>query len=137
VKKRALSYLQSLPTGKVTLKKLQVALNNIILPDLGITTKKPLCLRMAHRWLIKLGWHHTLVKKGVYMDGHKQADIVDYQQKVFLPAMAEFERQMAWYEGPELKCIAPNLAPGDCEIVLNFHDKSTFHGNEESRSAWL
>jgi hypothetical protein len=33
VKKRALSYLQSLPTGKVTLKKLQVALNTIILPD--------------------------------------------------------------------------------------------------------
>lgn len=47
VKKRVLSYLQSLPTGKVTPKKLQVALHNIILPDLGITTKKPLCIRMA------------------------------------------------------------------------------------------
>ena len=137
VKKRALSYLQSLPTGKVTPKKLQVALNNIILPDLGITTKKPLCLRTSRRWLIKLGWRHTLVKKGVYMDGHERADVVDYRQKVFLPAMAEFERRMARYEGPELKRVAPNLAPGEREIIPNFHDESTFHANEESRSAWL
>jgi len=47
VKKRTLSYLQSLPTGKVTPKRLQVALNTIILPDLGITTRKPLCVRTA------------------------------------------------------------------------------------------
>ena len=73
----------------------------------------------------------------MYMDGHKQADVVDYRQKVFLPAMAEFERRMARYGGPELKHLAPNLAPGECEIVPNFHDKSTFHGNEESSSAWL
>ena len=44
VKKRVLSYLQSLPTGKVTSKKLQVALNTIILPNLGITMKKLLCV---------------------------------------------------------------------------------------------
>ena len=46
VKKRALLYLQSLPTGKVTPKKLQVALNTIVLPDLGITVaqKLPQCL---------------------------------------------------------------------------------------------
>ena len=47
VKKRVLSYLQSLPTGKVTPEKLQVSLNTIILPDLGITTRKPLCVRTA------------------------------------------------------------------------------------------
>ena len=106
MKKRALSYLQSLPTEKVTPKKLQVALNTIILPDLGITTRKPLCVWMAHQWLIKLGWCNTLMKKGVYMDGH---DVVEYWQQVFLLAMAEFERWMAHYEGPELKCVAPNL----------------------------
>jgi hypothetical protein len=137
VKKRVLSYLQSLPTGKVTPKKLQVALNTVALPDLGITTKKPLCVRTARRWLIKLGWHHTLVKKGVYMDGHEQADVMEYQQSVFLPTMAEFKRRMARYEGPKLRHVAPNLAPGECEIVPNFHNESTFHANEESRSAWL
>jgi hypothetical protein len=137
VKKRALSYLQSLPTGKVTLKKLQVALNTIILPDLGITTQKPLCVWTARRWLIKLGWRNRLVKKSVYMDGHECADVVEYRQQVFLPAMAKFERWMAHYKGPELKHVAPNLAPGECKIIPNFHDESTFHANEESRSAWL
>ena len=71
------------------------------------------------------------------MDGHERADVVEYRQKVFLPAMAEFERRMAQYEGPELKCIPPTLAPGEREIIPNFHNESTFHGNEESSSAWL
>ncbi len=71
VKKRILDYLQSLPTGKVTLKKLQVAVNTEILPDLGITSKKPIGTRTARCWLIKLGWRYTEVKKGVYMDGHE------------------------------------------------------------------
>ncbi len=71
------------------------------------------------------------------MDGHERADVVDYRQKIFLPAMEEFGWRMALYEGPELKCIPPTLAPGEREIIPNFHDESTFHGNEESRSAWL
>ena len=62
---------------------------------------------------------------------------MDYQQRFFLPTMAEFERQMAQYEGPELRRVAPNLAPGEHEIVPIFHDRSTFHENEESHSAWL
>lgn len=39
VKKRILDYLQNLPTGKVTPKKLQIAVNTEILPDLGIPPK--------------------------------------------------------------------------------------------------
>jgi len=95
------------------------------------------CVQTACQWLIKLGWHNTLMKKGVYMDGHGHADVVEYQQQVFLPVMAEFERWMAHYEGPELKQVAPNLALGECEIIPNFHNKSSFHANEESCSAWL
>ena len=74
------------------------------------------------------------MKKGVYMDGH---DVVEYWQQVFLLAMAEFERWMAHYEGPELKCVAPNLAPSKWEIIPNFHNESGFHANEESHSARL
>ena len=46
-----------------------------------------------------------VVKKGIYMDGHEQADVVDYWQNHFLPTMAEFKRQMAWYEGPDLRHV--------------------------------
>ncbi|KJA19534.1 hypothetical protein HYPSUDRAFT_204573 [Hypholoma sublateritium FD-334 SS-4] len=137
VKKRVLDYLQSLPTGKVTPKRLQEAVNSEILPDLGITPKKPIGTRTARRWLIKLGWRYTQVRKGVYMDGHERADVVEYRQQIFLPLMAQFEARMVHYEGPELTRVAPNLAPGEREIIPNFHDESSFHGNEEVRSLWL
>ena len=39
-----------------------------------------------------------MVKKGVYIDGHEQEDVVDYQNKVFLPALKEFEKHVAKYE---------------------------------------
>ena len=84
----------------------------------------------AHRWLIKLGWRYTHVKKGVYiMDGHERADVqvVEYRQKVFLPLMAKFEAQMVHYEGPELKRVEPILRPGEREIIPNFYDESSFH----------
>jgi len=64
VKKRILDYLQSLPTGKVMPKKLQVAVNTEILLDLGITPKKPVGTCTARHRLIKLGWRYTEVKKG-------------------------------------------------------------------------
>ncbi|EDR06922.1 uncharacterized protein LACBIDRAFT_299287 [Laccaria bicolor S238N-H82] len=73
-------------------RKLQVAVSTEILPDLGITPKKPISTWTAHHWLIKLGWRYTQVKKGIYMDGHEHADIVEYCQNNFLPAMAKFEK---------------------------------------------
>ena len=137
VKKRILNYLRSLPTGKVTPKKLQAAVNTQILPDLGITPKRLIGTCTARRWLIKLGWRYTQVKKGVYMDGHERADVVKYCQEVFLPLMAQFEACMVHYEGHELNRITPILQPGEREIIPNFHDESTFHANDEVRSVWL
>jgi hypothetical protein len=137
VKNRTLDYLRNLPSGKVTPKKLQAALNATILPDLGITTTKPLCVRTARRWLIKLGWRHTAIKKGVYMDGHERSDVVAYRNDVFLPAMAKFETRMAQYDGPQLTHSKPKLAEGEREIIPCFHDESTFYAYEEGRSAWL
>ena len=90
VKKRTQEYLTNLPTRKVTPKGLQNALNSEIFPELGITPKKPISLRTARRWLIKLGWRHTVVRKGVYMDGHERADVVRYRNDTFLPAMSKF-----------------------------------------------
>ncbi|KAF8237448.1 hypothetical protein L208DRAFT_1389270 [Tricholoma matsutake] len=58
----------------------------------------------AHRWLIKLGWHQTVVQKGVYMDGHERNDVVEYQNK--------FEALMARHKGPELKKIMPEIHKG-------------------------
>jgi hypothetical protein len=51
--------------------------------ELNIAPKSPISEWTARRWLIKLGWRRTVVRKGVYMDGHEQEDVVDYWNKVF------------------------------------------------------
>ena len=47
-------------------------------------------LRTACQFLQKEGFQFMEHKKGLYCDGHKQPDVVDYCQKVFLPAMEEY-----------------------------------------------
>jgi len=78
VEKQTRDWLALQPTGKVTPQCLQEALNASILPGLGIILKNPLSERTAQRWLIKLGWHWTVVQKGVYIDGHEREDVVKY-----------------------------------------------------------
>ena len=136
VKKRTLDWLRAQPTGKVTPRGLQHALDSTIFPELNIRPKKPFSERTARRWLIKLGWRRTVVRKGVYMDGHERDDVVKYRNEVFLPAMARYEAQMVRYEGPEMKRIEPVLQPGEKRIIPLFHDECCFHGNDEARSLW-
>jgi hypothetical protein len=85
-------WLKAQRAGEVTPKRLQDALNNTILPGLSVSLKQPLSTRTARRWLLRLGWRLTTLRKGVYMDGHERPDVVEYREKVFLPAMERFER---------------------------------------------
>ena len=54
------------------------ALNTMILPDLGVALKHPLSHHTAQQWLLKLGYRQCLLRKGVYMDGHEQEDVIKY-----------------------------------------------------------
>lgn len=136
VRNVARSWLTSQDIGTVTPQKFCDGLNSEILPGLNIAVKKPICTRTAVRWLIKLGWRKTVLKKGVYMDGHERADVVHYRQFKYLPRIEELQRRMARYEGPNLIRIEPNLAPGEKEIIAVFQDESCFHANEFRTSAW-
>ncbi|KII84350.1 hypothetical protein PLICRDRAFT_46228 [Plicaturopsis crispa FD-325 SS-3] len=137
VQARARAWLTAQPIGKVTPRLLRDALNSVIFPELNISPKAPLSERTARRWLIKLGWRRTVVRKGVYMDGHERDDVVQYRRDVFLPAMKEFEARMVRYEGPELTEVQPILAPGVRPVIAQYHDECCFHANDESKSLWL
>lgn len=136
VQKASRDWLTALPAGEVTPLKFQRALNETILPALNIVLKAPLCERTARRWLIKLGWRRTLLKKGVYMDGHERPDVVEYRQEVFLPAIMKFEARMTRYEGPDLVPVKPQLAPGEKEVMPQYHDESCLSVNDYKWSAW-
>ncbi|KIL70111.1 hypothetical protein M378DRAFT_96383, partial [Amanita muscaria Koide BX008] len=137
VKKAASDWLNVQTAGNVTPKRFQEALNATIIPALLINLKNPLSERTAQRWLLKLGWRMTVLRKGVYMDGHERVDVVEYRQKVFLPLMEEYERRMAKYEGPDLKRVPPTLQLGEKEIIPNFQDESCLTVNEYKSRTWL
>lgn len=130
------AWLTSQKIGTVTPYRFCDGLNSDILPSLNISLKKPLCYKTALRWLVKLGWSPTKLKKGVYMDGHERDDVVQYRKTVYLPKITEYQRRMKKYEGPNLKCIEPELAEGEKEIIAIFQDESCCNANEYRTTAW-
>ncbi|KAJ7231192.1 hypothetical protein C8J57DRAFT_1251284 [Mycena rebaudengoi] len=133
----ARTWLEAQPVGSISPKTFQHALNNTILPALDVVLKKPLCERTARRWPIKLGWRLTILRKGVYMDGHEHPDVVDSRNNVFLPTTAKYEELMTKYEGPALEQVPPKLKEGEKEIIALFHDECCFHANDYKSRAWL
>ena len=65
---------------------------NKILPSLDVVRGNGMSLRTARRWLVKLGWRHTVFKRGVYMDGHERDDVKEYRQSTYIPKMREYEK---------------------------------------------
>jgi hypothetical protein len=136
VRSQVKSFPTNIPSGKVTPASLVKHVNGEVFPQLGIIPSKPLSVRTGRRWLIKLGWRYTAIKKGVYMDGHERKDVVLYRNKIFLPTMEKYEVRMVHYDGPDLKCVEPKLAEGEKEIIPLFHDECCFHANDHTSSAW-
>ena len=132
----ARAHLSSLPTGDVTPKRFHHALHERILPSLGWILGKPLSERTARRWLIKLGWRRTMLRKGVYMDGHERPDVVEYRKNDFLPLMALHEKNMVQWLANRTERVDPKLGPGDKRVIAVFQDESSFHVNEYKQIVW-
>ena len=128
----------SLSTGEVTPKLFTRTLNERILPTLGLALEKGLLERTGRRWLIRLGWSRTRLKKGVYMDGHERPEVKEYRNNVFLPLMAQYQKKMVQWlpEGSGLVRVDPILGPGEKRIIAVFQDESTFHANEYKQNIW-
>lgn len=55
--------------------------NEVIIPALGLDLGgQKISESCAVRWLSKLGYSMTEVKKGVYVDGHEREDVVEYRR---------------------------------------------------------
>jgi hypothetical protein len=46
---------------------------------------------MAHRWLERLGWWYGRQQNGMYVDGHKHEDIVQYRN-AFVQHFKQYEQ---------------------------------------------
>ena len=100
------------------------------------------CLgREIKRWFVyaflnSLGWHCHRHSRTIYYDGHERADVVE-RRREFLVEMAEFEKLMCKYSGPDCMTVTPpTLAEGQKEHILVVHDESTFYTNDDEKYEW-
>ena len=92
-----------------------------------------------YRWLHLLGYKHRKVTKGIFIDGHERADVVQYRDG-YLQRMDQRLRRKIQYANDadgHLVAIAPDLNPGEVETVLVFHDETCYAANDGKRCLWL
>ncbi|KAF8750260.1 hypothetical protein RHS01_09488 [Rhizoctonia solani] len=105
---------------------------------LGVS--KPISLRTAQHWMSKYGgfcWQKE--PKGQYFDGHKQANVVDYCQKTYVPFMQDIEQLTRVYNkkgtlDPQHPIL---LHPGEKPTIVWFHNKSVFFANDRWLVRWV
>ncbi|KAG0643691.1 hypothetical protein HOY80DRAFT_873221, partial [Tuber brumale] len=50
-----------------------------------------LSCQTAVKWLNEMGYKFHDVRKGMYKDGHRCGNVIQYRQEHFLPALKAFE----------------------------------------------
>jgi hypothetical protein len=104
--------------------------------------KKTISLRTAQRWLHRMSWRYGAKKRGMYIDGHERADIVEYR-KGFVARWKEYEKRMVHYDN-DGKVIGtlngfplPAHQQGQAfKLILVTHDESTFYANDRRKTKW-
>lgn len=84
---------------------------------------------MGYRWMQE--------PSGQYVDGHERADVVDYRQTKYLPALLKHEgRLRIFVDGVEYE--DPEEVPFEGRHVVRwYHDESTFFANDRRRVRWV
>ena len=126
--------------GTITPNNFRIAINIEILPRLLISCGKGISCACTYRWLSRLGFYKSEVKKGVYVDGHEREDVIAYRQEVFLPEMAKLDlytRQYTKRDDGTWQVIKPLLPPSVKPHVIYYHDESCFYGHDYKKIIWL
>lgn len=101
-----------------------------------------ICLRTARKWLCKLGYENKNICKNIFVDRHKQCDIVkDY--KNFFKKIKELKSYIIKFE--ENKIMKLKIYPFNCIfgrdnyylIVMITYNKYTFFANSRVQKIWM
>ncbi|KAH9924455.1 uncharacterized protein B0H18DRAFT_1211886 [Fomitopsis serialis] len=96
--------------------------------------------RTGRRWLKKLSWRYTRVRKGMYIDGHEREDIVAYRNG-FVVHWKEYEKCMTKFDEDgnpiEPQHGFPVPQTGRFKLILVTHDESTFYANDRRKTKWV
>ena len=125
-------HLQSIGEYCTTDHIIQYVARSEILAKLNRT--KTISHATAHRWIKKMGYRWQLCPHGQYVDGHERADVVEYCEKIFLPAIKGLESKMRkWgHDGKE-----EDSPENGRRTVFWFHDESTFYAHDRKKKRWV
>ena len=98
-------------------------------------------LRTARNWLRKLRYKYKDLRKDVFIDKHKQSDVIE-DRKNFLYKMEELNRYIVKFD--KNSAIKPKVYPADCvvggnnsrPVIVITYDWCTFSANNEIYEAW-
>ncbi|KAH6879968.1 hypothetical protein BKA70DRAFT_1127028 [Coprinopsis sp. MPI-PUGE-AT-0042] len=129
-------YLTVVAAGEIGPEMLMRQVNTVIIPALGLDLGgHKIGVRCARRWLRKLGYSMTEVKKGVYVDGHERPDVVAYRER-FLEEILANERLRYQFDEKTLEPIAPVLKDGEKLHIPVFQDETIIRSNDLRRRVW-
>ncbi len=92
--------------------------------------------RSCRRYLNELGYSYKNIKKGVYVDGHERADVVEYRAE-FLNKIFQYEKFMEYYSGDDMATVHEPELNGEKKHVLVVHDECIFYSNDGETSKWM
>ncbi|KAG2073868.1 hypothetical protein BDR04DRAFT_1009393, partial [Suillus decipiens] len=100
--------------------------------------KKSISIKTAQQWMGRLGFQWQKEPTGQYSDGHECDDVVYYHQNVFLPSWNQYESRMQkWDQHNANTHIEDPQAASDWQVVVWFHDESTFYANDHWKQHWV
>ena len=77
----------------------------------GNGAKAMVSMRTAHQWLGVLNWWYGKKKRGMYIDGHEQEDVVKYQDAFIKWWKEKYEPRMVLYDDDGKVLKTPNGFP--------------------------
>ena len=91
--------------------------------------------RTAWDWLKKLNWRYEEKKSGMYIDGHEQEDVVEYQN-VFVARWKEYEACFNKWDNDGNPLPHPISSGIHSHLILITCDELTFYQNDERKTHW-
>jgi len=124
-------------TSKVhrTPEKLAKWVNHSLLLEMTGTCMSNVSVCSVRRWMNTLGYKYGIWKKGVFIDGHERADVVEYRTE-FLQRMLSRFKFMQWWEGDDMETALGQECESENEIVWISHDESIFYANDDGGKGW-
>ncbi|KAF7295664.1 hypothetical protein MIND_01106600 [Mycena indigotica] len=111
-----------------------------------LRVKRNISVCTAQRWMKKMGYRWKKEPKGMYLDGHERADVVDYRKNVFLPRWMFYEaRARHWqadatFEEVDHECRLRLFmgSDNDCRpYTIWRQDESIFYANDRRTLRWV